>query len=74
MKNIVKTGLAALIGAALATGAAAQDVKYAWYASTVHPYFDEVQTGVDQFAIDYDVEVFKRDCCINRVCQRDGCF
>lgn len=60
MKNILKTGLAAVAGAVFATGAFAQDVKYAWYASTVHPYFDEVQTGVDQFAEDYGVEVFKR--------------
>lgn len=60
MKNILKTSLVALVGAAMATSAAAQDVKYAWYASTVHPYFDEVQTGVDKFAEDYGVEVFKR--------------
>jgi len=56
--NILKTGLVALLGSVIAVSAMAKDVKYAWYASTVHPYFDEVQKGVDQFATDYDVEVF----------------
>lgn len=60
MKSLLKIGAASLIGLALSASAFASDAKFAWYASTVHPYFDEVQKGVDQFAKDYDVEVFKR--------------
>lgn len=40
--------------------AAADDTRYAWYASTVHPYFDEVQMGVDKFSEDFGIEVTKR--------------
>ncbi len=60
MGKFLTFGTAAAVGAMMATAGFADDIRYAWYASTVHPYFDEVQKGVDQFALDYDVEVFKR--------------
>ncbi|MEP1930821.1 MAG: substrate-binding domain-containing protein [Roseibium sp.] len=40
--------------------ATADDTRYAWYASTVHPYFDEVKMGVDKFSEDFGIEVTKR--------------
>lgn len=60
MKSFLKIGAAGLVGLMLGGSALADEAKFAWYASTVHPYFDEVEKGVDQFAIDYNVEVFKR--------------
>lgn len=60
MKQLVKIGTTAVLALTLSAGLASAKDKYAWYASTVHPYFDEVQKGVDQFAADYDIEVFKR--------------
>lgn len=60
MKKLLKLGTSALIASMMSFSAYATDAKFAWYASTVHPYFDEVQKGVDQFAKDYNVEVFKR--------------
>lgn len=60
MRRFMKLGAALLVGATTATSAFADEMRYAWYASTVHPYFDEVQKGVDQFATDNGVEVFKR--------------
>jgi len=60
MKRFMKlTGVLAT-SVLLAGNAFAADVKFAWYASTVHPYFDEVQTGVDKFSEDFGIEVTKR--------------
>jgi ribose transport system substrate-binding protein len=33
------------------------EYKIAWYASAVHPYFDEVQKGVKKFVLDTGIEV-----------------
>ena len=64
MKHFKFTAKATLMGLALATawGAAAiaEQARFAWYASTVHPYFDEVQTGVDAFSDKTGIEVVKR--------------
>ena len=60
MKALLKLGVATALALSVSTGALLAADKYAWYASTVHPYFDEVQKGVDQFGKDYDIEVFKR--------------
>jgi len=59
MKNTLKiTGL--LAGLLMAGTAYAADLRIAWYAPTVHPYFDEVQKGVDKFSQEFDIEVTKR--------------
>ena len=58
--KLLKLGTTAILTLALSAGLAAAKDKYAWYASTVHPYFDEVQKGVDAFSKDYDIEVAKR--------------
>ncbi|TCL10302.1 monosaccharide ABC transporter substrate-binding protein (CUT2 family) [Shimia isoporae] len=60
MTSLVKKTTGLLAGLLIAGAASAGEMKMAWYASTVHPYFDEVQKGVDQFAADYGVEVTKR--------------
>ncbi len=57
--KLIKTATV-IAGLALAGTAGADELRLAWYASTVHPYFDEVQKGVDQFAADYGIEVTKR--------------
>lgn len=59
MKRLVTFGVAALAVAVAGASAHAQDTKYAWYASTIHPYFAEVEKGVDAFAADNKVEVRK---------------
>lgn len=63
MKNY-KQGLAALTTAAmvatLSAAPVAAETKFAWYASTIHPYFTEVEKGVDAFAKDNGVEVLKQ--------------
>ncbi|MEP0521880.1 MAG: sugar ABC transporter substrate-binding protein [Hyphomicrobiales bacterium] len=59
--TILKTAIAGVaIASFSAFSASAEEPKFAWYASTVHPYFDEVQKGVDAFAKDTGVEVTKR--------------
>ncbi|WP_394199195.1 sugar ABC transporter substrate-binding protein [Litoreibacter albidus] len=64
MKHFKFTAKATLMGLALATAwgaaATAEEARFAWYASTVHPYFDEVQTGVDAFSEKTGIEVVKR--------------
>lgn len=39
------------------TDEAGSDLKMAWYAPAPHPYFDEVQKGVEKFAEDESVDV-----------------
>ncbi len=42
------------------TGRSVSDKKIAWYGLMVHPYFDEVQKGVEAFAKDTGIEVRKQ--------------
>lgn len=60
MKLIAKLVTGVALSAMTMVSAVADDARYAWYASTVHPYFDEVQSGVDKFSEDFGIEVTKR--------------
>ncbi|MEP4767260.1 MAG: sugar ABC transporter substrate-binding protein [Roseibium sp.] len=52
--------MGAAASAMMIGAAAADEVRYAWYASTAHPYFIEVQKGVDKFSKDFGIDVTKR--------------
>lgn len=54
MKKIIIVSLVMLtvFSFAFAQGSTEKATKFAWYAATAHPYFDEVEQGVDAFIAD----------------------
>ena len=43
MKPLMKKATVVLAGLLMVGAASADELRMAWYASTVHPYFDEVR-------------------------------
>lgn len=63
MKKLVAFGLCGLMLFSMTAcgngegGESSEGGKIAWYAPAPHPYFDDVQKGVEKFQEDFDIEV-----------------